>query len=268
MKKAFILLMGIFCFLFFSCVRDGEKKKDDEVKGQVELDDLTYMAEQIDNSHNIYSDSNVPSSLDDSTFKHNGVPVLFDTATCYNDSIPFGCSLLINHTFPKVFDMHSLDYSQPIKAHVRESYDVLYCFNFINEASSHPYSFSNQKFELVDVSKNKINHLRDSAFHSVNFYNYRLPDFNLYQCYYSCEPDSVSQRKGYLLFYHPKEEITRVLKVYERWHGEISSGCLCFFIDNDKRIHIKNFDFEETEATFSSVATVEILNSGEFKIIH
>lgn len=264
-KKALILLLGIFVFLFFSCVRDGEKKKEGEVKGQVELDDLPNMA---DNSQSIYPDDNVPSLLEDSIFKQDGVPALFDKATCFNDSIPFGCGLLANHTFPKVFEMHSLDFSQFIKAHVRESYDVIYCFNFINRKSSIPYNFSIQNFELVDVSSKDFKHSRDSPFHSIDFYNYRLPDFNLYQCYYSYEPDSLNPRKGYLLFYNPIEKITKVLKVYEFWYDEYSSGQQCFFIDNEKKIHIKNFVFDETEASFSSIATVQILENGEFKITH
>jgi hypothetical protein len=274
MKKTasfFTITSVIFSLMLFECSSNSENKKLDNVKTIDDSDEI--VSTPVDTVKRI----NTFDSLNTNTLANNLDNITNQPTT----ELPFGCKNLIEYKFPKTWESQGQEpYSQPIginKEHNKAIYEITKCYNDLNNAKSYLLPII-RKCEYIKLNDKENIPTNDSLIYLTKQCKYKLPNFGMYECYYSYNSGMFVEVRekvtkvynsevGYLVFYDKATGDAKCIKVYDQWNDEETwNSYTYFFIDVDKSINIFNVTYGETEIEISKNYTIKVKDFGEITI--
>lgn len=173
-------------------------------------------------------DSTVSSSSKDSLTSRNK-----KDSIQINTNLPFGCSELIKHKYPKKWKADLSNYGQLLQPEGKEFENIGQCFEKINGIISTSDRPEILKVEPLKISKNLSNVNFDSVLQGdIDSLKYRLPNIGKYQCYYFY---AQSQKNfglyGNLVLLNPESREAKLLNVYYQVGGEQHVSFRYFYME-------------------------------------
>jgi hypothetical protein len=186
-----------------------------------------------------------------------------DSSVAKTTTFPFGCDLIVHHKFPARWEVNSLEKKDP---HVIEIYEVMSCYNNINTVKSIAPPVV-KHVEYVPVQEYDQELYKDLPSRlSIDSCKYKLPDFGLYESYYSFNYNRLAREMGYLILYDRKSGTAKTLCIYNSIPGGGSASYRFFYINSDKTIQIFALDVLENEMYFKQTHSIKILEDGQINV--
>ncbi len=197
-------------------------------------------------------------------------------------TLPVGSKLLLTYKFPEAWLSHS-DSETGIypptginKKHMDAIDSVLAYYNRLHHGEKYLLPVIN-KLEYVKLNEKEDISPDDSLVYSIKHCNYRLPDFGMYECYYTYNSgryvrtngfeDLTHGEAGHLIFYDRKTKNAKYITIYDQENDvETWNGYRIFFIHKDKSIQLFSVDYGEEETGFSKIYKINIHQNGEIVI--
>jgi hypothetical protein len=197
-------------------------------------------------------------------------------------NLPFGCKILDAHKFPVGWiDMNSdLPDEYNLKSDEKVFNNINKYFNNLNDNIKKKYLLPQiNSIEIINVS-DKSWRFDSTLVYKKDSFQYRLPDFGIYECYYSYnfinEIGFYKENKygkycyeaGNLVLYNKKSKTAKLLNIYIKLsNGEGTWWSnRYFYIKKNKEIIISEGDLVEGLFTLENKYIITIQDNGEIKI--
>jgi hypothetical protein len=185
-----------------------------------------------------------------------------------NCSLPFGCSILDTFSFPERWERDLNDSSLNILD--IEFNSLIKCFNVINEKKPIEKPFLGE-LEYLKLFNYSIIPFDSTLIESIDNIIYRLPDMELYECYYIFKNtyEAYKQHSNYcseygnLLLYNKETKKSKIINVYLVVISEVSEFRRFFYITNGNSIEIFESTVDELETSFKKKYNISIDPKGE-----
>jgi hypothetical protein len=255
MRKLLIIFV-----LIWSCSTSVRKAEVETISDTISTSPQ-FDSDNVTDSHAVDTISIKQSS--DSIGKELSVPQI--------SALPFGCSLIISHRFPKEWEVDP--YDSFFLPHEKEYNDMVKCFGELNSAHSvrRPPVVSIEYIKIGDYDTLKFD---DALMRSIDNCKYRLSDFGRYECYYVYNNNDkpwgsgpFCASAGNLILYNPDTKRAKVINLYFRLlMGDGYSRRRFFYIHENKSVQIFEGFSMELSNGLESKYIVNILPDGQIDV--
>jgi hypothetical protein len=193
-----------------------------------------------------------------------------------NAKLPFGCDLLVKFKFPYEY---KYEYDDTInKDPISKAYvDLRNCFRKLNNSKAILKLPKINQLEYIKVGDYEDWKFDTKLLNSFDSSQYRLPNFGIYECYYSYNfrnydnkghnaVRSFCEDAGNIIFYNPKNYNAKILNVYISLLGDFEGLSRYFYIHKNKEIQIFEGVSDESIIRMKKKYIISVLKNGEIKI--